>query len=242
MRKRTEGEGGAPMSILVLTTTEFLLPAALEARWMADLPQPRRDALARWPDARARHQSLLGSRLLGWGLRRIGPFGDVLTSLRYLPRSRPTLDLVVDFSLSHCEGRVLCALSTCGKVGVDVEAIGPLRAADFPLYLNADERAWAGGDARRFYSIWTRKEAVVKAAGSLGLAAMARVSTRAGTPDAELAGRSWNTVEILVGERHVAHLAMSVNDDGSPAVVAVEHVTRESLADAALDADAVSAR
>jgi 4'-phosphopantetheinyl transferase len=161
----------------------------------------------------------------------MGHRSDVLNSLRHPPHSRPTLDLAFDFSLSHCEGQVLCALSTSGKVGVDVEAIGPLLAADFPLYLNADERAWAGGDARRFYSIWTRKEAVVKAAGSLGLAAMARVNTRAGTPDAEFAGRFWNTVEIPVGERHLAHLAMSM-DDGPPTFITVEQVTRKSLEDA----------
>ncbi len=233
------------MSILVLTATEFAVPAALEALWMADLPGLRRDALARWPDARARHQSLIGSRLLGRGLRRMGYRGDVLTSLRHPPCSRPTLDLGVDFSVSHCEGQVLCAVSTSGSVGVDVEAIGSLLAADFPLYLSADERAWAGGDARRFYSVWTRKEAVVKAAGSLGLAAMARIDTRAGMRDAEFAGRSWHIVEIPVGARHLAHLAIA-GDDGLPVLVAVEHVTQESLKDAVggleTDADTVSVR
>ncbi|HUD33517.1 MAG TPA: 4'-phosphopantetheinyl transferase superfamily protein [Variovorax sp.] len=229
------------MSILVLTATEFALPAALEARWMADLPQPRRDALARWPDARARHRSLLGSRLLGRGLRRMGHRGDVLSSLRHPPRARPTLDLGVDFSVSHAEGRVLCAVSTSGQVGVDVETIGPLLAANFPLYLNADERAWAGGDARRFCSIWTRKEAVVKAAGSLGLAAMARVDTRGGPRGAEFAGRSWNTVEIPVGERHLAHLATAM-DKETTAVVTIKRVTREALENADADAVVVSLR
>jgi 4'-phosphopantetheinyl transferase len=216
------------MSILVLIAADFALPAALEARWMDELPAPRRDMLARWPDSRARHRSLIGSRLLYRGLRRIGHRGNPLTSLRYAPGCRPTLDLAVDFSLSHCHGRVLCAVSTAGAVGVDVEALGPLSAADFPLYVNAGERAWAGGDAGRFYSIWTRKEAVVKAAGSRGLADMARVDTGAGPQGATFAGRSWETLEIPAGESYVAHLALPA-DTGSPPLVTVERVSRRSL-------------
>lgn len=222
------------MSILVLTADDFVLPATLEAGWLAGLPQPRRDTLARRPDARTRHQSLIGSRLLRHGLWRLGHRGDLLASLRYPPGSRPTVDLGVDFSLSHCDGRVVCAVSTAGAVGIDVEALGALLASDFRLYLQAGERAWAGGDTRRFYSVWTRKEAVAKAAGSRGLADLARVDTGAAGQGAAFDGRWWTTVEIPVGDRHLAHLAC--RDPIAPgahagvqAPVEVEHVSRHSL-------------
>ena len=132
----------------------------------------------------------------------------------------PRLDLPLDFSLSHCEGRVVCALSTRGAVGVDVEALGPLRAAAFPLYLNAAERAWAGGSARRFYAVWTRKEAVAKAAGTAGLAALPRIDTSRHAQGARFEGRLWHTPSVPVGPGHVAHLALPDAPDG----LAFEHL------------------
>jgi 4'-phosphopantetheinyl transferase len=140
--------------------------------------------------------------------------------------ARPTIDLPVDFSVSHCDGRVLCALSTDGPVGVDVEAVGHLQAKDFPLYLSAAERDWAGQSARHFYSVWTRKEAVVKAAGTAGLAAVRGVDTLAGAQRAAFDGQTWHTAEVPVGRGHVAHLAL--RDRHAP--VTLQRISRSRLA------------
>jgi 4'-phosphopantetheinyl transferase len=196
------------MSVTVLIASEFVPSPVIEAAWLARLPAPRRDQIAGWSDRPARHRSLLGSRLLAAGLAGLGFATDGLASLRYLPQSRPTLDLPVDFSLSHCDGRVVCAVSTRGPVGVDVEVLGNLTARDFPLYLSEAERIWAGFDARRFYSVWTRKEAVAKAAGSGGLRDVGRVDTTVAGQRAVLNGRLWRTSVVPVGRRHIAHLAV----------------------------------
>jgi 4'-phosphopantetheinyl transferase len=175
---------------------------------MSDLPPSRRTEIGGWPDELDRQRSLLGSRLLALGLHRLGCPADVLATMRHPPHARPTLDLPVDFSISHCEGRIVCALSMCGAVGIDVEGLGTLVAKDFHLYLNVAERAWAGRSAQRFYSVWTRKEAVVKAAGSGGLRDVARVDTSAAQHLAAFEGRLWRTQPVPVGRGHVAHLAL----------------------------------
>jgi 4'-phosphopantetheinyl transferase len=197
------------MTVSVLITSEFALSPALEAQWLASLPPPRRMQIGAWADTPSRHRSLLGSRLLYLGLRRLGYGGDALATLRYPASSRPTLALPVNFSLSHCDGRVVCALSTQGAVGIDVEALGGLIAGDFHLYLSAAERAWAGRSTRRFYSVWTRKEAVAKAASQRGLRDVARVDTTHGENLAAFAGNLWHTASVPVGRRHVAHLALA---------------------------------
>lgn len=196
------------MPISVLIANDSVLPMALEAAWMDELPLPRRIQVAHWPSARARHRSLIASRLLCEGLRQFGHRGALLTSLRYTPRGRPTLDLPVDFSISHCEGRVACAVSTDGPIGVDVEAIGALTADDFPRYLNDGERAWAGRDPRRFCAVWTRKEAVAKAAGADSLARLRDIDTRPAGEGAAFAGQVWQTSALDMGSAHVAHLAL----------------------------------
>ena len=193
------------MTPIVQIVEETVLPAALEAEWQAGLPAERRAQLAEWPEAAARHRSLLGSRLLRDGLKRLGFAAGSLASLRYSRHGKPALDLPVHFSLAHCVGRVVCALSTAGPVGVDIEPIGELTAAQFGKYLTAEERAWAGVDPRRFYSLWTRKEAVVKAAGSRGLADMGEVRIDRG--GATLAGMRWHTAAVAVDRGFVAHVA-----------------------------------
>jgi 4'-phosphopantetheinyl transferase len=197
------------MSVSVLIASEFVIEPSLEARWMADLPPARRAEIGRWPDERDRHRSLLGSRLLVAGLADLGYRAGALATLRYPPQSRPTLDWPVDFSVSHGDGRIVCAVSTHGAVGIDVERAGRVVAKDFHLYLNATERAWAGRSARRFYAVWTRKEAVVKAAGSGGLRDIARVDTTTAADVCELDGRLWRIRGVPVGRSHVAHLALS---------------------------------
>ena len=196
------------MPLSVLIADDSVLPMALEAAWMDELPLPRRTQIACWPSARARHRSLIASRLLREGLRQLGHRGAVLSSLRYTPRGRPTLDLPVDFSISHCEGRVVCAVSTAGPIGVDVEAIGALTADDFPRYLNDGERAWAGCDPRRFLSVWTRKEAVAKAAGADSLDRLRDIDTRPTGEGAAFADQVWQTPALDMGSAHVAHLAL----------------------------------
>ncbi|MDL2336803.1 MAG: 4'-phosphopantetheinyl transferase superfamily protein [Pseudomonadota bacterium] len=213
------------MSVSVLITSEFVITPTLEAEWLDRLPPLRRTEISRWRDDRARQRSLLGSRLLAEGLHRLGYSAAALTSLRYPPQSRPTLDLPVNFSLSHCDGRIVCALSTRGPIGIDVEGLGGLTAGEFRLYLSAAERAWAGRSARRFYSVWTRKEAVAKAAGSRGLRDAARVDTTLTDQRAALEGRLWHTPTVPVGRGYVAHLALA----DEPCDVTFEHIGRQAL-------------
>ncbi|WPB58961.1 4'-phosphopantetheinyl transferase family protein [Xylophilus sp. GOD-11R] len=215
------------MPILVLIATEFEISPSLEARWLADLPAVRQTEISRWPDRKARHRSLIGSRLLLLSLRRFGYAEACLATLRHSPSSRPTLDLPLEFSLSHGDGRVVSAVSRTGPIGVDVEAVENLSAQAFGYFLNENERAWAGHDPRRFYSIWTRKEAVAKAAGR-GLADVRSVDTGGAEQGAEFAGKHWQTVALPVGMHYVAHLACPM-DRQLRDCLAIEQLSRHAL-------------
>lgn len=195
------------MTGLVFIADDCPIPASLEASWLDELSAGRREQLRGWADAGARRHSLIGTRLLRAGLMSMGHPADALLSLRYPAEGKPALDLPLDFSVSHCEGRVVCAISTSGPIGVDIERVDALSAADFRLYLGPRERAWAGDDPRRFYILWTRKEAVVKAAGRQGLRHLSEFE--AIEPQVSFAGRDWYTVPLEAGPGYCAHLALS---------------------------------
>jgi 4'-phosphopantetheinyl transferase len=99
----------------------------------------------------------------------------------------------------------MCAVSSEGPVGADIERIGNVAAADVALYLGTAERDWAGDDPRRLLELWTRKEAIVKAAGERGLRQMPLFEVlQNGTL---LNGQRWYTAPIDAGGDYIAHVA-----------------------------------
>jgi 4'-phosphopantetheinyl transferase len=213
------------MSVTVLITSEFVPTPWLAAEWLLCLPRSRRAEMSRWPDERERQRSLLGTRLLAMGLRWLGYSDSVLASLQHPSLSKPTVDVPVDFSLSHADGLIACALSTEGPVGIDVEKVASFKADDFKLYLDDSERAWAGRSALRFLEVWTRKEAVAKAADSRGLRDVPRIHVDAAAQCARFEGRAWQTRRVPVGRAHVASLALG----HEPLALNVQRVARRTL-------------
>jgi len=77
------------------------------------------------------------------------------------------------FNLSHSDGLAICAVAPEGELGADVECLRPIDDADALV-----ERFFAADERRQyealppqerlttFYSIWTRKEAFLKATGA----------------------------------------------------------------------------
>lgn len=86
------------------------------------------------------------------------------------PRLAPPFE-GIHFSLSYRRGAAALAVGDA-PLGIDVEAVRP----DIDMlgigerFFTAQEQAWlrqppAGGLAERFFELWTRKEALIKAAG-----------------------------------------------------------------------------
>ena len=74
----------------------------------------------------------------------------------------------IKFSLSHSCGKVACAISDDGEVGVDIEAgeIAPARANSIAArFFSKDEALRLSGDTEAFRREWTRKEAAAKMLG-----------------------------------------------------------------------------
>lgn len=153
----------------------------------------------------------------------------------YSENGRPDLTghpaVSFNFSNSHQVG--LVAISTCGPVGVDIEAV----RAGF-ADLRVAQRSFAAGEVLRLRAIrttdrdlaflrcWTRKEALVKAIGA-GLASSLRdfeVSFEPGEParlihpGALLAGHNWQLEDVShLVPGHVAAFAVDrVSSAGTP--------------------------
>lgn len=175
--------------------------ASVRARWRARLRPARAARLSR--DRLVQAQSLLGvalaCRLLGSASGRPVGVGELL----YTKNGKPHAAGLPQFSIAHAGAWVLCALASDGAVGVDVEALAP--SAALPRWLavfDQEERA-AARTARAALSIWTAKEATLKAAGArFGELAQVRVRGR----KIEFLGRRWHSRAPRLAPRLIARV------------------------------------
>jgi 4'-phosphopantetheinyl transferase len=111
----------------------------------------------------------LGYRVLAERLEQHGFPRTVLSSLKRTSFGRPTLDIDLDFNLSHSDDVVAVAVASRGKVGVDIERAHPVNPQDYALHLSASEMEdltrGEGRDPHAFLRLWASKEAAVKADG-----------------------------------------------------------------------------
>lgn len=111
-------------------------------------------------------------RLILGGYLEIEPGKIEFISNDYGKPSLPEKFRKIHFNLSHSKGLSVLAFSTKAEIGIDIEKIDP--EFDFDLIANAhfsnDEntfiKAENGQTRKRFYTVWTRKEALLKAVGT----------------------------------------------------------------------------
>jgi phosphopantetheinyl transferase len=187
--------------ILAYSRLPRQLPAPLRARWRARL-QPARVARLR-SDAHAQSQSLLGVALACTVLSSVCGRRVELGELRYTRSGKPEIAGLPKFSIAHAGEWVLCALSSAGAVGVDIEPLAPL--ATLPRWLavfDEHERA-AACSARAALAIWCTKEATLKAAGAR-FAELPQVQVRG--RQVAFRGRRWHARAPRIAPRLIARL------------------------------------
>lgn len=183
------------------------------ARWLAVLP-PRRQMELAACDAAARIASLLGMALLASCARAAGvPLA--WSGLRFPEGGKPSWDNGGDFSIAHAGDRVACALAPQGvEVGLDLEACAGVTLESLRLVTSGDERALVASGRLDAASLWTRKEAVLKAAGR-GIRDVGAV--RVGADEGELDGRGYALLDVPLAPGYACTIALR----GRPTAIAV---------------------
>lgn len=120
----------------------------------------------RWQD---QLRALYGRLLLLKGLSVLKQHDLSLEAITEDSNGRPMLSgSGIDFNISHSGGCVVCALTSNGQVGIDVEEIRPFQLEGVKLYFTPDEQralSQATDPVAMFYELWTKKESVLKANG-----------------------------------------------------------------------------
>jgi 4'-phosphopantetheinyl transferase len=132
------------------------------------LPAQEYVKLCKYENKSDRQLSLLGKLLLFVELENFGIPLKNLTSLTYNAFEKPHLNLEgtdVQFSISHSRTLSVVAISIGQRVGVDIEHADRIDLPEAASVFTLEEQDWISNDSQRFLTLWTRKEAILKAEG-----------------------------------------------------------------------------
>lgn len=92
---------------------------------------------------------------------------------QYKPNHKPVLltNSSIDFSFSHTRNAILCCVSTNNTVGADIETFGEAPYQIMNMVFHPKEIEYISSETKneaqkRFFYIWTRKEAYTKRKGT----------------------------------------------------------------------------
>ncbi len=163
------------------TSFDARLPDHLWNEAIDIMPASIAERIARYIRWQDRHCVLMGKLLLRYGYAKTihqnsndcdvkgVTDSNILEKLDESPHGRPVLkDKNVDFNISHSQTCIICGISNCAKIGLDIEKIRQIELTDFKKYMNEDE--WskiqnANDPHSGFFEYWTMKESVMKADG-----------------------------------------------------------------------------
>ena len=158
----------------------------------------------KWEDA---HRSILGKALLLQGLKEYNLPSVTLADLNYTSFQKPYFTNGIHFNTSHSGQYIVCAIGTL-DVGIDIEEIKEIPLADFTELFSPEELKVIFEDAGNyvpFYTLWTQKEAFLKAIG-LGLnLPLNKVNIQNDTIHYE--GNSWFLKELSIQKDYKCYIA-----------------------------------
>lgn len=134
------------------------------------LPDVIQERIYKYKIPGERNLKIVGKGLLIKALKDWGIVPDqTLVNLRYTATQQPYIEgLNINFSISHSDDLIICAIARGARIGVDVEKIKPVKLSLMRAYI--DDNTWrkiidAPDPDSMFFNQWTIREAAVKASG-----------------------------------------------------------------------------
>ena len=179
-------------------------------QWLSALSSQKQASTQRLIHYHNRVTSLAGLRLLSLCAQDESIKDFKLCDVQYPDTGKPfwknNKDFF-DFNISHSGNLILITGSTTLKSGVDVEQIRQLTCLNFKRVMSAAELAEIQQTPMLFFDLWSKKEAVVKAADTVGLARMSDVSLKQNM--AVLDEKQWFLKSINLDEQYAVNMATS---------------------------------
>ena len=109
-----------------------------------------------------------GLQLLKLGMAEFSNIPFSLSQIEFPKQAKPFITADIDFNISHSGDIVCCVISDTVKVGIDVELQREVKPATLKKFLTETPNAATNGNTNNnkhaFFNLWTKNEAIIKAA------------------------------------------------------------------------------
>lgn len=178
---------------------------------LQQVPSATQNKIARFRKWEDRQRSLLGNILLLKGLELLNKTAYSLNTLKFTEYNRPYFNNLIDFNVSHSGDYTMCAISETVRIGIDVEEIKDIPISDFNEQFSKKEldmMLGAPDNLKAFYTLWTQKEAFLKAIGT-GLNVPLNTVL---VYDNKITWKkeTWYLHEIGLDSKHISHLSTNI--------------------------------
>ena len=180
------------------------------AQSLKKLPVVMQEKIRGYPRQDDQLRSVLARLMLKQLLMDQGFSADILNQYRVDEYGRPSIDDAIDFSISHADDYVMCAVSNTTRVGIDVEKMRDICIDDYSISLSdkeLEELTNSENPIPDFFTLWTKKEAISKANGK-GLAILLP-EMEIGTDWATCGQTMWNMKKLPIAPDYAAHIAFT---------------------------------
>jgi len=133
---------------------------------LKDFPKFMHERALRYKSEQAGYNFIIGRMLLNEGLKKLGMVEE-FEKIGFHPTGKPFLKKAF-FNISHSDSKVVCAITTQGEIGLDIEKVKPIKLNNFNAFFTEKEWTEINSSASpldNFYWFWTRKESIIKALG-----------------------------------------------------------------------------
>ncbi|WP_299136672.1 4'-phosphopantetheinyl transferase superfamily protein [uncultured Tenacibaculum sp.] len=165
--------------------------------------QERLYKFRRWQDA---YTYLYGKLLLKKSMLQFG-YDNSLESIKTTEHGKPYFENTsFSFNISHSEEYVVCAISNDEKVnlGIDIEKVKPIKLDGFSAVFSPEEKREIDS-YNKFYTCWTRKEAIVKADGRGLTIPLNTINTLSSST--KLDDEKYYLSKVDINKGYIAHIA-----------------------------------
>ena len=183
------------------------------AGWIEELPIIKQNQLKKLRREKDRLLSLAGLQLLKIAMLKYPNYPFSLKQLHYPKQGKPFFKGNIDFNISHSGDFVCCVVSDTLKVGIDVERHRQVHMATLNKFLpDSTNFNSKHENHQQFFNIWTKNEAIIKAANNGSLYNMKDIKLK--DNGGHYLNKFWSTypVEIISADNnneYTCHIACS---------------------------------
>jgi 4'-phosphopantetheinyl transferase len=183
------------------------------ADWIEELPIIKQKSLKRLRKPKDLLLSVAGLQLLKIAMEEYLDTHLSLADLQFPERGKPFFNANFDFNISHSGDMVCCIVSNSMKIGIDIELHREVSAAMLKKFtLQNDGELKTNVDKHDFFKLWTKNEAIIKAANQGSIHNMKEIKLEQNGGFYQ--GEFWTTYPIKIisvadNKEYTCHIACS---------------------------------